>query len=106
MKIIITENQLHRAYFKYLDFLMNHIDLNPLKSDDQYKAYYNDGVRTFLYSTRTEDVYFLESVIRDFHTMFSDLEWKEVLRIIGKWIENNFGYNVRSVYSVERMSRD
>ena len=105
MKYLITENQLSKIYFRYLDLLMKHIDLNFLKSDEQYKVFYNGDVRTFTYSVRTEDVYFLESVVREFHSMFSDLEWVEVLHIIGKWIEYNFGYSVRSVYSVERMSQ-
>ena len=106
MKIIITENQLNKIYFKYLDLLMKDIDLNPLKSDKNYKVFYNGEIRTFTYSVRTEDVYFLESIIREFHSMFSDLEWTEVLHIVGKWIEHKFGYPVRSVYSVERMSED
>ena len=105
MKYIITENQLSKIYFRYLDLLMKHIDLNFLKSDEQYKVFYNGDVRTFTYSVRTEDVYFLESVVREFHSMFSDLEWTEVLHIVGKWIKHNFGYPVRSVYSVERMSQ-
>jgi hypothetical protein len=106
MKIILTENQMNKIYFKYLDLLMKHIDLNFLKSDKQYKVFYNGDVRTFTYSVRSEDVYFLESVVRDFHSMFSDLEWTEVLHIVGKWIEYKFGYPVRSVYSVQRMSEN
>lgn len=97
---------MNKIYYKYLNLLMNHIDLNFSKSDEKYKVFYNDDIRTFTYSVRTEDVYFLERVIREFHSMFSDLEWKEVLRIVGKWIENKFGYPVRSVYSVERMSEN
>jgi len=105
MKDLITENRLSKIYFRYLDLLMKHIDLNFLKSDEQYKVFYNGDVRMFTYSVRTEDVYFLESVIREFHSMFSDLEWTEVLHIVGKWIKHKFGYPVRSVYSVERMSQ-
>ena len=103
MKIIITENQLNKIYFKYLDLLMKDIDLNFLKSDNDYKVFYNGDIRTFTYSVRTEDVYFLESIIREFHSMFSDLEGWEVLHIIGKWIEHKFGYHVRQVYPTQRM---
>jgi len=106
MKIILTENQLQKVYFKYLDLLMDNLELNFLKSNKNYKVFYNGLIRTFTYSDRTEDVYFLESIVREFHSMFSNLEWKEVLRTIGKWIEYKFGYPVRSVYSVERMSEN
>ena len=106
MKIILTESQILKVYFKYLDLLMKNIEKNPLKSDENYKVFYNDGVRIFLYSDRSEDVYFLESVVRYFHSMFSDLEGWEVLHIIGKWIEHKFGYHVRQVYPTQRMSEN
>jgi hypothetical protein len=106
MKLVITESQLQRAYINYLNLLMGDIKLNFEKSDKGYKVFYNGPIRTFTYSVRSEDVYFLESTIRDFHSMFSDLEWEEVLNIIGKWIQYKFGYPVREVHSVERMSEN
>ena len=60
MKYIITESQLNKAYFKYLDYIFDGIHLNRLKSDDTYKVYSTDELRAFTYGGRTKDVYIFE----------------------------------------------
>ncbi len=52
MKIIITESQLNRAYFKYLNYILDGIKYNISKSDSGYRVYYIDDVRTFSTSSR------------------------------------------------------
>ncbi len=104
MKYLITESQLDKAYFKYLDYLMNDIELNETIFDEKYKVYYTNGIRTFTYSIRTKDVYIFSMFVEEFKDMFGNLDSEEALEIIGKWIENKFGYPVRDVISVDTMS--
>jgi hypothetical protein len=42
--------------------------------------------------------------VEEFKDMFVNLDTEEALEIIGKWIENRFGYPVRDVISVDIMS--
>ena len=104
MKYIITESQLNKAYFKYLDYIFDGIHLNRLKSDDTYKVYSTDELRAFTYGGRTKDVYIFEMFVEEFKDMFVNLDSEEALDIIGKWIENKFGHPVRDVISVDIMS--
>jgi hypothetical protein len=104
MKYIITESQLNKAYFKYLDYIFDGIHLNRLKSDDTYKVYSTDELRAFTYGGRTKDGYIFEMFVEEFKDMFVNLDSEEALEIIGKWIENRFGHPVRDVISVDVMS--
>jgi hypothetical protein len=104
MKYLITESQLNKAYFKYLDYIFDGIHLNRLKSDDTYKVYSTDELRAFTYGGRTQDVYIFEMFVEEFKDMFVNLDSEEALEIIGKWIENRFGHPVRDVISVDVMS--
>jgi len=106
MKIIITESQLNRAYFKYLNYILDGIKFNISKSESGYRVYYIDDVRTFTYSERSEDVYFFKMYVDELRDMFVNLDEDEALEIIGKWIQLKFGYPVRTVYSTETMYRD
>ena len=106
MKIIITESQLNRAYFKYLNYILDGIKYNISKSDSEYRVYYIDDVRTFTYSVRSEDVYFFKMYVDELRDMFVNLDEDEALEIIGKWIRFKFGYPVRTVYSTKTMSSD
>ena len=104
MKYIITESQLNKAYFKYLDYIFDGIHLDPSKSDGTYKVYSTDELRAFTYGGRTKDVYIFEMFVEEFKDMFVNLDSEEALDIIGKWIENRFGHPVRDVISVDIMS--
>jgi hypothetical protein len=42
--------------------------------------------------------------VEEFKDMFNNLDTEEALEIIGKWIEHKFGYPVRDVISVDKMS--
>jgi hypothetical protein len=105
MKIIITESQLNKAYFKYINYILDGIEFNLSKSKSGYRVYYIGDVRTFTYSERSEDVYFFKMYVDELRDMFN-LDEEEALEIIGKWIQFKFGYPVRTVYSMETMSRD
>ncbi len=104
MIYLITESQLDKAYSKYLDHVFHGVHMDPLKSDDTYKVYSTDEIRAFTYSTRSKDVYVFEMFVEEFKDMFINLDTEEALEIIGKWIEQNFGYSVRDVISVDIMS--
>jgi hypothetical protein len=104
MKYIITESQLNKAYFKYLDYIFDGIHLDPLKSYFRYKVYSTDELRAFTYSVMSKDVYVFEMFVEEFKDMFVNLDTEEALEIIGKWIEHKFGYTVRDVISVDIMS--
>jgi len=104
MKYIITESQLNKAYFKYLDYIFDGIHLDPLKSDGTYKVYSTDELRAFTYGGRTKDVYIFEMFVEEFKDMFVNLDTEEALDMIGKWIEHKYGYPVRDVIPVDIMS--
>jgi hypothetical protein len=104
MKYIITESQLNKAYFKYLDYIFDGIELDSSKSDDRYKVYSTDDNRAFTYGGRTKDVYIFDMFVDEFKDMFVNLDTEEALVMIGRWIEHNFGHRVRDVIPVDTMS--
>ncbi len=104
MKYLITESQLNKAYFKYLDHIFDSIHMDPLKSYFRYKVYSTDEMRAFTYSVMSKDVYIFEMFVEEFKDMFVNLDSEEALDIIGKWIENKYGYPVRDVIPVDIMS--
>jgi len=104
MKYIITESQLNKAYFKYLDYIFDGIELDTSMSDDRYKVYSTDDNRAFTYGERTKDVYIFDMFVDEFKDMFVNLDTEEALEMIGRWIEYKFGHHVRDVIPVDTMS--
>jgi hypothetical protein len=104
MKYIITESQLNKAYFKYLDYIFDGVELDTSMSDDRYKVYSTDDNRAFTYGERTKDVYIFDMFVDEFKDMFVNLDTEEALVMIGRWIEYKFGHRVRDVIPVDTMS--
>ena len=104
MKYIITESQLNKAYFKYLDYIFDGVELDTSMSDDRYKVYSTDDNRAFTYGERTKDVYIFDMFVDEFKDMFVNLDTEEALEMIGRWIEYKFGHRVRDVNPVDTMS--
>jgi hypothetical protein len=61
-------------------------------------------MRAFTYSVLSKDVYIFEMFVEEFKDMFVNLDSEEALNIIGKWIEDKYGYPVRDVIPVDIMS--
>jgi hypothetical protein len=100
MKLIITESQLEKSVFKYLDMK----DPYVLKTSHSYMFFTSrqtieEGENPIMnYSMRDEDCFISSDFAEDVANMFS-LFPDNALSIISDWVENKLGVDVVRYYS-------
>jgi hypothetical protein len=85
MKILITENQLRKVQFKYLDYLFD--GMREIKSEDypDSRFWEKDG-KVILELKKSGNLWVLESIWDDISNMFS-LKYDETQQLIKEWME-------------------
>ena len=100
MKVIITESQLEKSVFKYLDMK----DPYVLKTSHSYMFFTSrqtieEGENPIMnYSMRDKDCFISSDFAEDVANMFS-LFPDNALSIISDWVENKLGVEVTYYYS-------
>jgi hypothetical protein len=100
MKLIITESQLEKSVFKYLDMK----DPYVLKTSHSYMFFTSrqtieEGENPIMnYSMRDKDCFISSDFAEDVVNMFS-LFPDNALSIISDWVENKLGVDVVRYYS-------
>ena len=99
MKYIITESRFESLIFNYLD--------SRLEGTEPMKGKYSDIVFALpgeeyglLAWTHPDRLYIFRSLVEDISNMFSIEEYKEINKIIGRYIENKWNLEVASRWAV------
>jgi len=85
MKILITENQLRKIQFKYLDYLFDGMREVKLKKYPDLRFWKKDD-EGILELEKSGNLWVLESIWEDIENMFS-LEYDETQQLIKEWME-------------------
>jgi len=96
MKILITENQLRKVQFKYLDYLFDGI--SEIKSEDypDSRFWEKDGEK--IMRLDDGDLYVRQDIWKNISNMFS-LNYDETQRVIKEWVEFNFNLDSVTPYN-------
>ena len=87
MKIIITENQLRRVQFKYLDYLFEGI--HEVKSKKYPNSrFWKKGDKVVLELVKLDRLLVLHSIWSDIYDMLS-LDYDETQQLIKEWVEQH-----------------
>jgi len=87
MKFLITENQMRRLEFKYLDYLFG--DMYEVKSKHYPNSrFWKKGDKVVLELVKLDRLWVLHSIWNDISNMFS-LENRETQQLIKEWVEQH-----------------
>jgi hypothetical protein len=105
MKYIITESRLDKVIFKYLDDMLEGVELKKGKNVD-IVFLFPDTMPTFPWATygvmgwdNRGKLYIVRDIISDVKSMFSMDESDDVKNVIGRYIEDRYNLKVRNGYS-------
>jgi hypothetical protein len=99
MKYIITESRLESLIFKYLDSKLDGIDSYEGKFSDIVFALPGEEYGLLAW-THPDRLYIFRSLVEEISAMFSIEEYKEINKIIGRYIENKWNLEVASRWAV------
>jgi hypothetical protein len=94
MKYIITESQMDRAVFKWLNSEFG--DLTPYETEERtnYIFFMKDGEVVFDYDKKYGNVYISDDKIWSFLGNFFGLEYEEIQDITKEWVEEHYKLRV------------
>lgn len=99
MKYLITESQLDKVVFKYLDLQNFYVT----KFNDDFNFWNRDDIenRNFdakiLISTHKQNICFMDAnFVRTLHNFFG-LDKGEAMNIIGDWVESKTGFEFKNL---------
>jgi hypothetical protein len=84
MKILITENQMKKVQFKYLDYLFE--DMYDVESKNYYSRYWKKDDEVVLGLKKSGNLWVLETIWDNISNMFS-LDYDETQQLIKEWME-------------------
>ena len=88
MKILITENQLRKVQFKYLDYLFK--DIYEFESKYDNSRFWKKDDEVVLELKKWGNLYVSYSIWGDISNMIS-LNYEEVQKLISEWAEQRLG---------------
>ena len=89
MNILITENQLRKVQFKYLDYLFDGMREIKLKNYPDLRFWKKDD-EGILELEKSGNLWVLESIWDDISNMFS-LEYDETQQLMKEWVKQRLG---------------
>jgi hypothetical protein len=94
MKYIITENQMNRAVFKWLN--LEYGDLTPFETEEypDYIFFMKDGEVVFEYNKKNGYVGISYDKIWSFLKSFFGLEYEEIQELTKEWVEEHYKLRV------------
>jgi len=96
MKIIITENQLRKVQFKFLDYLFD--GMHEIDSEDYPDSRFWEKNGEKIIQLEDGDLYVRQDIWQDISNMFS-LNYDETQRVIKEWVEFNFNLDSVTPYN-------
>jgi len=99
MKYIIPESRLESLIYKYLDRKLDGIE--PVKGQFSDIVFVLPGEEYGLLAwTHPSRLYIFRSLVEEISDMFSIEEYKDINKIIGRYIENKWNLEVASRWAV------
>ena len=98
MKYIITESQIDRVVFKWLN--LEYGDLTPYEKEEylDYIFFMKDGEVIFDYNKKNGIVLISNDKIWSFLQNFFGLEFEEIQDLTKKWVEEHYKLRVKTTY--------
>jgi len=100
MKIIITENKLERISIKWLNDNYSDLEFIHTEKAPLLNFYMQNKNVIFDYRIKTKEIFITMDIWKFFKDYFS-MEYKEISKLLIKWVEDNYNINVKKIQPSE-----
>ena len=100
MKIIIAESKLERVAFNWLNDNYSDLELVHNEKVPLVNFYMKNKNVIFDYRINTDEIFITMDIWKFFMGYFS-MEYKEISKLLKKWVEDNYNLNVKKIKPAE-----
>jgi hypothetical protein len=100
MKYVITESRLEKLAINWLNNNYGDLDLIHTEKTPLSNFYMKNKNVIFDYRIKTKEI-FITMDIWNFLKNFLSMEYKEISKLLIKWVEDNFNINVKKIKPAE-----